>query len=108
MEKVNENERQGGTMQITIYIYHTGAPDDPSKLTDTLVDRIEYAGQMIVFKDGKIYGCLCEEPEEPASFCETWNDCKLRLLSGGCLPDAQCVHRVKPARRPNMPPVMHL
>ena len=70
--------------------------------------RIEYGGYSIEFRDGKIYGCLCEEPEEPSSFCETWNDCKLRLLSAGCLPDAQCVHRVKPARRPNMPPVMHL
>ena len=50
-----------------------------------------------------------EIPEfaKPSSFCEIWNDCKLRLLSGGCLPDTICVHRVKHPRRPNMPPVMH-
>ena len=93
-------------MQITIYHKHL-SDGEASKVDDTRIDRIEYAGQAIEFRDGKIRVNPTEEPEEPSSFCETWNDCKLRLLSGGCLPDAQCVHRVKPARRPNMPPVMH-
>ena len=42
--------------------------------------RIEYGGQSIEFRDGKIRVEPTEEPEEPASFCETWNDCK-KLVS---------------------------
>ena len=102
MEKVNENERHGGTMQkITIYIYHTGAPDDPSKLTDTLVDRIEYAGQAIEFEDGEIrITPMVETIEKPArrGRCIAWQECILKYwgeCEHGCIymPGAQTCPR---------------
>ena len=58
-------------MQITIYHKHL-SDGEASKVDDTRIDRIEYAGQMIVFKDGNIE-----------------------------------IESIEPARRPNMPPVMH-
>ena len=63
MEKVNENERHGGTMQkITIYHKYKGV----SKTDDARVDRIEYGGQSIEFRDGKIRVKTVEEPAKPA------------------------------------------
>ena len=59
-------------MQITIYHKHL-SDGEASKVDDSRVDRIEYAGHAIEFRGGRIE-----------------------------------IEPIEPARRPNMPPVMHI
>ena len=71
--------------------------DIESALLPELV-TIEYGGQAIEFRDGKIRVETVEEPEPVFCTCHPHD-----RVYYGC----RCKKQAKPARRPNMPPVMH-
>ena len=69
--------------------------------------RIEYGGQVIEFEDGEIrITPMAEKIEKPdrQGRCTAWQECILKYCG-------ECEHGCsyyKPARRENLPPVMHL